>query len=375
MRIGIDARFYGPGSKGLGRYTQKLIENLEKVAAAGDDFYIFLRKENWDEYQPKNPHFRKVLANFSWYSFSEQWRMPLLVSQYDLDLMHFPHFNVPLYCPRPFVVTIHDLILLHFPTLRSTTLSPLFYRFKFWVYKKVIHLALKRARRILAVSKFTKEDILKNYPVAKGKISVIYEAADIPEEKSSSLDGKILDKYGIIKPYLLYAGNAYPHKNLENLLLGFREVSKERLNLFLVLVGKKDYFYKRLVKEAKNLDLKKVIFTGQVTDLELEEIYRNAEAYIFPSLYEGFGLPPLEAMARNVPVIASDHESLKEILGDNAHFFDAREPKNIAEAVLEIIADEEKKNALRKKGREWVKRYSWFRAAAETLEAYYQAKK
>jgi len=375
MRIGIDARFYGPESKGLGRYTQKLIENLEKVAGASDDFYIFLRKENWDDYTPTNPRFRKVLANFPWYSFSEQWRMPLLVSQYDLDLMHFPHFNVPLFCPRPFVVTIHDLILLHFPTLRTTTLSPFYYRFKFWVYKKVISSALKRARCILTVSQFTKEDILKNYSIPKEKISVIYEATDIPEENKVSLNGKVLDKYDIIKPYLLYVGNAYPHKNLENLLLAFKEVLKERLNLFLVLVGKKDYFYKRLHKEVKKLGLKKVIFTGQVNDQELEEIYQNAESYIFPSLYEGFGLPPLEAMARNVPVISSDHGSLKEILGENAYFFDARKPKNIARAVLEIIANEEKKNDLRKKGKQWVKRYSWFRAAGETLEAYYKAKK
>jgi len=375
MRIGIDARFYGPGSKGLGRYTQKLIENLEKVSGSGDDFYVFLRKENWEEYKPKNPHFRKVLADFPWYSFSEQWNMPKLLNYYELDLVHFPHFNVPILYFRPYVVTIHDLILLHFPTMRSTTLNLFFYKLKFWAYKLVIRSALKRSRLVLAVSNFTKKDILKNYKIDSEKISVIREATDIPEKKDVSQEKKTLEKYNLIRPYLLYVGNAYPHKNLENLLTGFQEALKERLNMFLVLVGKKDYFYNRLIREIGRKGLKKVIFTGQVSDSELEDIYQNAETYIFPSLYEGFGLPPLEAMARNVPVISSDHESLKEILGDSAYFFNAKKTQNISQAILEVLADEKRREEMKKRGIEQVKKYSWFKTAAETLEAYHKAEK
>jgi len=375
MRIGIDARFYGPSSKGLGRYSQKLIENLEKISNSEDDFFVFLKKENWDDYQPKNPHFKKVLADFPWYSFSEQWNMPRLLNQYKLDLVHFPHFNVPLLYFRPFVVTIHDLILIHFPTLRATTLNPFFYWLKFLAYKLVINLAIRRSKHILTVSNFTKKDILSNYSIKPNKINVIYEAADIPQKKESDSSEKSLIKYDIIKPYLLYVGNAYPHKNLEKLIFSFQEVLKKRLNLFLVLVGKKDYFYRQLIEKVGQNNLKKVIFTGQVSDQELEGIYTNTEAYIFPSLYEGFGLPPLEAMIRNVPVISSDHESLKEILGDSAYFFDAKNPEKISDAILKIASDEQLKNKLRALGIKQAKKYSWFKMAAETLEIYYKIKK
>ncbi len=375
MRIGIDARFYGPSSKGLGRYSQKLIENLEKVSNAEDEFFVFLRKENWDDYQPQNPRFKKALADFPWYSLAEQWRMPILLNQYELDLVHFPHFNVPLFYRRPYVVTIHDLILIHFPTLRATTLNPVFYWFKFLAYKIVIKSAIKRARSIIAVSRATKNDILKNYPVSPEKISVTYEATDIPSRLEATDGEKVLEKYGIIKPYLLYVGNAYPHKNLEKLTIGFQKALQKRLNLFLVLVGKKDYFYNQLIEKVKEKNFQKIIFTGHVTDQELEAIYQNTEAYIFPSLYEGFGLPPLEAMARNVPVISSDYESMREVLGNGAHFFDAHKSENISKAILEVVANEQLKNELREKGSQLVKKYSWFKMAAQTFEVYHQTKK
>ena len=139
--IGIDARFFGSIGKGLGRYTQKLIENLEKISAQGgpasgwdNQYFVFLRKENFDEYQPRNKNFQKVLADYQWYTFAEQIRMPLLLNKLKLDLVHFPHFNVPFFYRKKFVVTIHDLILLQFPTVRGTTLNPIFYK----IYVSVI---------------------------------------------------------------------------------------------------------------------------------------------------------------------------------------------------------------------------------------------
>ncbi len=179
MRIGVDARFYGAIGKGLGRYTQKLIENLEKISAkGGNEYFIFLRKENFEDYQPKNENFQKVLADYRWYTLSEQINMPRILNKYNLDLVHFPHFNVPLFYRRKFVITIHDLILIHFPTIRGTTLNPLFYFLKFLAYKIVIRSAIKRAEKIIAVSNFTKNDILKNYGVPAEKIAVTHEACD-----------------------------------------------------------------------------------------------------------------------------------------------------------------------------------------------------
>ena len=182
MRIGIDARFYGPVGKGLGRYTEKLVGYLERVADPDDEFFVFLRKENFDVYVPGNPRFRKVLADYPWYSISEQIFFPFLLRKYRLDVMHFPHFNVPILYERPFVVTIHDLILLRFPTVRNTTRSRLTYKMKYLAYRLVIATAIRRAKVILTVSRFTERDILTAFPTAVGKTVVTYEGCDFETE-------------------------------------------------------------------------------------------------------------------------------------------------------------------------------------------------
>jgi glycosyltransferase involved in cell wall biosynthesis len=377
MKIGIDARFFGSIGKGLGRYTQKLIENLEKIDNE-NQYVIFLRKENFDEYQPKNKNFQKVLADYQWYTFSEQIKMPRLLNKFELDLVHFPHFNVPFLYRKKFVVTIHDLILIHFPTVRGTTLNPLFYKIKFWSYKFIIWSAIKRAEKVITVSNFTKKELLKYYKkdLKEEKIVVTYEAgSDLVKnnEYSRLLDVEILKKYGIIKPYLLYVGNAYPHKNLERMILAFSGINQVQ-KYQLVLVGKMDYFYNRLRKLVENKGIKDVVFLGQVTDEVLDVIYRQSRAYVFASLYEGFGIPPLEAMSRNIPVISSDHSCMREILGDSAYFFNGRNEKEIGEAMKKIMEDDELRKILIEKSLEQVRKYSWEKMGRETLKIYDSAK-
>lgn len=372
MRIGIDARFFGSACKGLGRYTEKLIENLEKISVQdGNQYFIFLSREGLTEYQPKNKNFQKVLADYRWYSLEEQLKMPGLLNKYQLDLVHFPHFNVPLFYRKKFVVTIHDLILLHFPTLRGTTLDPFFYWFKFLMYKIVIRCAIKRSEKIIAVSEFTKKDILDNYSVASQKIAVTYEACDDFCNFWQDMEEQILKKYAIIKPYLLYVGNAYPHKNLEKLILAFSELRKDMPDIRLVLVGKEDYFFQKL---KKVIAVKKqgagIIFTGFISDAELDVFYKNALVYVFPSLYEGFGLPPLEAMAKGVPVASSDHPCMREILGESAFYFDARDEKIMAEKLAEIVNNPELREKLIQNGYAQIKKYSWQIMAEKTKNIY-----
>jgi len=205
MRIGIDARFYGSVGKGLGRYTQKLIENLERIDNR-NSYFIFLRKENWNEYRPRNKNFNKVLADVPWYSLKEQIFMPRILKKYQLDLVHFPHFNIPLFYKGKFVITIHDLILFHFPTKRASTLSRFFYFVKLLGYRLVIRKAVKKSRAIITVSKYTKEDIIENFKIDPDKIIITYEAVDILTQGAADSRERILGKYGIIKPYLLYVG-------------------------------------------------------------------------------------------------------------------------------------------------------------------------
>jgi glycosyltransferase involved in cell wall biosynthesis len=370
MRIGIDARFFGSIGKGLGRYTQKLIENLERIDNE-NQYVVFLRKENFNEYQPKNKNFQKVLADYAWYSFSEQLLFPKLLNKYKLDLVHFPHFNVPLLYRKKFVLTIHDLILIHFPTVRSSTLSPIFYWLKFLAYKIVIQSAIKRCQNIIAVSEFTKKDILNTYKkVPKGKIIVTYEACDQLGIENAFKSDDILGFYGIIKPYIIYIGNVYPHKNPERLVLAFKKLQKLGNDLSLVFVGGEDYFFKRLKRFVSENKVKNIVFAGFVPDDKLDILIRNARAYVRPSLYEGFELPPLEAMSKGVPVLSSDHECALEILGDSALYFDGKNIDAISSSVLKISTDEELRQQLIAKGYEQIKKYSWKKMAHETLSIY-----
>jgi glycosyltransferase involved in cell wall biosynthesis len=371
-KIGIDARFFGPEAKGLGRYVQKLIQYLEKIDASSDrHYYIFLRKEQFEKYIPVAGNFTKVLADYQWYTFEEQFKYPLFLNQYKLDLIHFCHFNVPLLYRRPFVVTIHDLILLHYPTIRNTTLHRYYYTVKLFAYEKVIRSAARRAQRIITVSEFTSNDIVKNLFIPEEKLAVTLEGCEMnfsQELPANSLE--IYEKYKIKKPYLLYVGNAYPHKNLETLCRAFTIVLEKFSNLQLVLAGGKDFFYQRLEKYIEDNDLKNIILTGYVNDFELEVIYRGAEAFVFPSLYEGFGLPPLEAMTKNIPVVSSDRTSMPEILGDAALYFDPEDVSAMAIQLERLLSEERLQEELKVRGKKRGELFNWETMARQTLEIY-----
>ena len=377
MRIGIDARFYGILGKGLGRYTEKLIAALERQ---DDDnqYVVFLRRENFDAYQPSRPNFHKVLADYQWYSFAEQLGFVRLLYRSRLDLMHFPHFNVPILYGRPFVVTVHDLILVHHPTPRASTRHRFFYWFKFLAYRVVIRSALWRAEAVLAVSEFTREDLLAQYPFLRRKrVVTTLEAVDdfchwqSPDEARSFFSKLFPD--GILRPYLLYVGNAYPHKNLEQLILwvGASRVPDVRL----VLVGRDDYFYRRLQALVVARSIGNVLFAGGADDQELGTLYHHARGYVFPSLYEGFGLPPLEAMLYGTPVLSSDMTCLLEVLGDAALFFSPASPDGSSDVVFEeqlrlLWSDESLRESLRVRGYLQARQFSWDTMARDTLAAY-----
>jgi len=370
MRIGIDARFYGPLGKGLGRYTQKLIENLENVDQE-NQYIIFLRQENWDDYQPHNTNFHKELADYRWYTLAEQIYLPKKIRRSQLDLMHFPHFNVPILYTGKFIVTIHDLILTQYPTVRASTLGPLLYKIKHLGYKLVIASAVHRAKLILTVSNYTKSQIISHFKIDESKIKVVYEGIDPIVRQESLLQKSILDKYNVKKPYFLYVGNAYPHKNLETLLNAFKKFLSNNFNHHLVLVGKEDYFFERFKKQAKDLGIEKnVTFTGFVSDMDLPCLYQNADLYIFPSFCEGFGLPPLEAMSYGLPVISSNSSSLPEILDNAAYYFNPHNEEELLNALVRLISDKMLRNDIIEKGFLRAKEFNWQKLAQSTLSLY-----
>lgn len=379
-RIGIDARFYGPLGKGLGRYTQEIVDNVVALDSS-NEYIIFLSRENFDEFIPSSPRVSKVLADVRWYTLAEQFVMPRLIKEAGVDLMHFPHFNVPVRCPVPFVVTIHDLILTKFPTQRATTLGPIIYFLKNLGYRFVISRAVKRAERVIGVSQFTKDDIIKQFSLAPEKVAMIYEGvAHLRRETDSRFTAKlnpseVLSGYCILEPYLLYVGNAYPHKNLEMLIRVFKKLHQSYPDLKLVLVGREDYFYSRLKAYAEQERLHDgengpVIFPGYVPDRDLETFFQHAAVYVFPSKYEGFGLPPLEAMAEDCPVASSKESCLPEILGEAAVYFDPYDEASMAKTITDIFENPDLRNRLIEKGRKQVTLYDWKEAARQTLALY-----
>ncbi len=385
MKIGIDARLYGPKQGGLGRYLEQLIAGLEK-ADQNNDYVIFLRAENFEQYKPSNPRFKKVLADIPWYGWREQILLPKILKKEKLDFIHFPHWNLPFFYRGKFVVTIHDLILYYYPTRQASTLGPMAYFFKNLAYKFILRHAVKKAGQIITPSEFTKQDLIQTLHLPANKISVTYLSPVLKEnieystrlhpESVGTADGQVLNinevlkKYNITKNYLLYVGVAYPHKNLERLVRAWKMFEEKNENFNLVLVGKKNYFYEHLINSAEYNDCKNIIFTDFVPDNELATLYQKATAYVFPSLYEGFGLPPLEAMQCNIPVISSSATCLPEILGDAVLYFDPQNEQDICSKISVILTDENKRRELINNIPKILAKYSQKNTSEKTLSVY-----
>ena len=368
MKIGIDASLYGTKHGGIGRYTAELIKNLEKVDTK-NDYFIFLAHDNFDDYQPQNPRFKKASADFKVYGVFEQLLYPFLLYYYNLDLAHFTHFNVPILYVKKYVVTIHDLIISHYPSSRATTLHPWVYNLKLFFYNFIVKSATSRAKKIIAVSKFTKDDIVRLLKIKSEKITVVYEGVDLPAV--TDFDCPVVkNELDIGEEFIMYVGSAYPHKNLAKLIEACAELGKGHRQLQLVLVGKKSFFYQRLEEFVSSRNFKNIIFTGYLPDDQIACLYKSARLYVFPSLIEGFGLPPLEAQSYGLPVVSSNKTCLPEVLGDSALYFDPENIEDMAAKISRALADEELRSDLRERGYENVKRYSWQKMAEEILRMY-----
>lgn len=368
MRIGIDARLYS--ESGIGRYIRNLLKYLQILDKKNEYFVFLLRKDFEDIKLGKN--FTKVLADFSWYGIEEQYKFPGLLNKYKLDLVHIPHFNVPIFYMGKMVVTVHDLIHQNFSMKRATTLDPFTYKVKQFGYSTIFNLALSNSKKIFVPSNYVKSEILKKFSVYKDKIVVTYEGVDeeISNIKLQMSDKKIkksLKHFNIKPPYIFYVGNAHPHKNVEGLIKTFLNLRKDDQYLQLVLSGNDHYFWQRIKKEYTHKD---IIYTGYVTDEQLVALYMGAKVFVMPSFEEGFGIPLLEAMALGTPVVSSDAASLKEIGGDGALYFDPNNLVEMENKIKEVLNNEKLRIELVNKGKERIKEFSWENLARSTLEVY-----
>lgn len=362
MRIGIDCRMYRQNTAGIGRYTRNLIKNLLKIDK-NNQYVLFMTAKDLAEFNLQSPNIKVVKCDIPHYSFAEQTGLIKFLKKENLDLIHFTNFNHPIRYRGKFVVTIHDLTLLFFP---DTTQKTSF--FKKIAFSKVMKAAIQNSIKIIAPSLSTKKDILKFSPTDPDKIEVIYEAADEEEKlKAQSSKLEIKEKFKISKPIILYVGQYKKHKNIDNLLKAYKILKKE-LHCQLALIGKISENLKAIIDNDP--DLRDTLRPGFVSDEELAAWYEIAAVFSFPSLYEGFGLPGLEAMVAGLPVVASNQSSLPEVYGEAALYFDPLNPHDIADKIKIVLENSETKDRLIKAGKIQVKKFSWQKMAEETLNIY-----
>src|SRR5688572_18572538 len=285
-----------------------------------------------------------------------------------VDLFHAPHYVLPPLTPCPSVVTIHDCIHLRFPQYLPNRVAYAYARASLWV-------ATHRSNRVLTVSEASKRDILRYFRVPEKKIDVIYNAIDERFGQAPAADEieRVRERYQLDGPFILYAGNIKPHKNLERLIEAFHTLRRGGGfdNVRLLIIGDEISKYATLRRAVHRHKLHKhVRFLGFVSDKTLASLYRLAGVFVFPSLYEGFGLPPLEAMASGTPVITSNVSSLPEVVGDAALLIDPHEPGEIADAMRRVLTDPVLAAGMRERGLARVKDFSWERSVRRVREIY-----
>ncbi|MDP3998014.1 MAG: glycosyltransferase family 1 protein [bacterium] len=384
MRIGIDARLWN--ETGVGRYIRNLVKHLQLLDKE-NEYVLFVRNDSGGNFkiQITNDKWRVVHADVRWHSLAEQWEMPKVLEKEKLDLVHFPYFNVPVFYNKPFIVTIHDLIINHFPTGQATTLPWPLYQIKRLGYQTSLSHAVRNSQKIIAVSETTKGEIVDHFGVKPEKVVVTYESGELEINKNH--ESGIMN-HGIKKPYILYVGNAHPHKNLERLMEAFNQIKNQKSkikmtnhDLKLILVGKDDYFYQRLKNWVETMGLsERVVFYGEASDAELRHLYKNATALILPSLMEGFGLPALEAMGQGCLVLASDIFAFREVCEGAAIYFDPLDIDAIAKTIEQVCshdlpagkAGSNHSNKIND-GLKRAKIFSWEKMAKETLNIYKEA--
>lgn len=355
MTIGIDARLYSPKYTGIGRYVAEFVKHAIELDKE-NQFVIYLNPEEYETFQEPNERWTKKMVDIPHYSFKEQSEWNSFLQKEPVDLMYFPHFNVPVRYKKPFVVTIHDLTLHYYPYKEYTPKWSLKKQIQIWVYQFIMKMTVRHAKHIIAISENTKKDLQKEYQVPDHKVSVIYEG--VPDHFSSSAPDSRLQTPN--SPYLIYTGVWRSHKNLLNLLKAFKNLVDNGNDIQLVITGKKDPAYPEIPALIEELQLSdRVILTGFVSDEELIALMSGAEVYVFPSLYEGFGLPPLESMKLGVPVACSNKASLPEVCGNAALMFDPENIPEMADQVEKLLKNPKVREEYIKKGHENLKRFSW----------------
>lgn len=366
-RIGIDARKVQ--DFGIGTYIRSLVEGLAELDHENE--YVLLTGPQGKEVLTDLPdNFRVLVERSPVYSMRELVVLSWRLARLRLDLYHSTHYVLPLYVPSRVVVTIHDIIHLLYPQFLPNRLA--------FVYaQRMMRRSLGRADRVIAVSENTKSDLLEYFAVDIPSIRVIYNGVD--ETFRNKLSEEDLELWfrqlDIRRPYLLFVGNPKPHKNLDRVIQAYaRALELTDFDGPLVCVGDRTAAQFKLRQRAEQLGIAdRVRLLGHVAQEVLPPLYQGATLFLYPTLYEGFGLPVVEAMASGTPVLTSNTSALKEVAGGCAHLVDPLDTERMAKAIARLMSDDEYRESLAEKGLARSRDFRWPLTAEKTLEVYREA--
>ena len=364
VRIGIDARKLH--DFGIGTYIRNLLRELARLDQS-TEFVLLCRPDDVGVITALGPNFRPVIETAGNYSIAEQVKVPLALRREGVTLFHAPHYVLPPLVHCRSVVTIHDCIHQMFPQYLPNRVALTYARAS-------MAMASKRATRVLTVSETSKNDIIRFFGTDPAKIDVIYNAFDerFGIEPNEEDVVRVRERYQLHDEFVLYAGNVKPHKNLDRLIDAFHLVRQRGLDhLKLVMIGDDISKYASLRRAVHKYQLHNYVrFLGYLPEETLAVMYRLAGVFVFPSLYEGFGLPPLEAMASGTPVVTSNVSSLPEVAGDAAQLVDPYDPDSIADGIYRVLTDVDLRRSLRQKGLIRARQFSWDASVRRVREIY-----
>lgn len=359
MKICLDARTATPHFPGIGRYVRNLAGALSGMGASGARLALLQDRRHPFDQDGAIEIFNTAISPFS---LGQQISLPGLIRRTRADLYHSPYYLMPYRAGMPTILTVYDLIPLRFPDLVSDRARLLF--------RLTSALAIRSCQRVIAISEATRQDFIRFFHCPPAKITAIPLAAKASFCPQSAAEiERVRQKYHLDGPFGLYIGINKPHKNLVKLIEAWAGLGAK--SSLLVIAGAWDPKYPQARQVAAGLD-EQVRFLGQVDEVDLPGLYSAATIFVFPSLYEGFGLPVLEALACGTPTACAQTSSLPEVAGQAAMYFDPQDTTSIREAITELFANIQLRRDLQERGIEQAARFSWERTARETLEIYRQ---
>ncbi len=365
--IAIDARKIR--DFGIGTYVRNLIRELAEIDRE-NVYYVITGPAGRDLLKRLPNNFHVTVQRSPVYSVRELFAVSWHLLRLKVDLYHATHYVMPLVVPCRSVVTIHDIIHLLYPEFLPNRLA-------FLYAERMIRRSLQRGDRIISVSRNTRDDLMSYFQVGGEKIEVIYNG--IEDVFRTVLPSDDLERWlrnlGLERPYLLFVGNPKPHKNLDNVVKAYaRALQLHDFPHRLACVGDRGGIEFKIRQRAEQLGIgERVLLLGHVAQEALPAVYQGAAAFLYPTLYEGFGLPVVEAMASRVPVITSNTSALKEIAAGYADLVNPLDVDAMAQAIVRTVSDNDHRKSLRKLGQRRAEDFHWRQAAGKTLEVYRQA--